>query len=56
MEQEISQKLELLEKQNTVSKIDKDREFEIRMKILEAENKRLEQQIQNAENMKKEEF
>lgn len=56
MELEISQKLLLLEKQNALSKLDRDRELEIRMKAIEAENRRVEQQMMHAENMKKEEF
>lgn len=56
MELEISQKLQLLEKRNALSKVDKDRECEIRNKTTEADNRRIEQQMMHAESMKKEEF
>lgn len=46
---EITQKTELFEKQSTLSKWDKDIDFEIKIKTLESENKRIAQQYVHEE-------
>lgn len=50
----VAQKSELLEKENALSKADKDRQFEFIMKTLKSENKRLTHQLAHEEHMKSE--
>lgn len=50
---EITQKLELIEKQNALSELDKDIDFELEMKTLESENKRIAQQYTGGTNGKR---
>lgn len=53
MELNNAEKLDILEKQNVLSKADKDMEFEFKMKTFASKNKKLAQQLAHGEQTKR---